>query len=113
MSKKTGAAGRKTSPVAIIATAIILVRERPFTSMRAAQIDLIAVDQLHRIEFQGYFASNSQESFALNTNDGAAGHGSGRNHGEASDTHIAHDDKVQVVSCAAHGQRKRFRPSEA
>ena len=64
------------------------------------QPDPIAVDQFYRIEFQGYVASHSQKPLVLNSSDRTAGHGSGRNHGEAFDAHISHHDKIQEVSHA-------------
>ena len=65
-----------------------------------AQPDPITVDQLYRIESYGYVASDSQKPFALNSSDRTAGHGSGRNHGEAVDAHISQHHKIQEVSYA-------------
>ena len=95
VSRKTGVAGRKIRPVAIIAAAISLVREPSFHLHARTQPDLIAVNQFYGIEFQGYLASDSQQPPALNSSDRAAGHGSGRNNRETSNVHISHDDKIQ------------------
>src|ERR1035441_4093575 len=83
-----------------------------FYFLASTQADPIAVDQLYRIEFQGYFAANSQDSPALNSSDGAASHGSGWNDSEASKVHISHHDKIQEVSNVGVGRGNAFGKSK-